>query len=145
MCFNASLVRPANVCHIGQQMSIMDLCFSTFHLYAWLFKSCRSTKFRHRVVFSTLGLYDCQFKPGRSTNCPSGTCLFQPSFLPDILECIHGAVYLFFFFFKFLFLTFVHTVLVLFGFQRGPAHSIECSSVFHNTTQPCGLTELSII
>ena len=68
--FNGSWVRPGNVCHIGQQMSVMDLCFSKFHLYTW------------------------SFKPGRSTNCPLETCLFQPSFLPDILECIRVGVYL---------------------------------------------------
>ena len=92
--FNASLVRPGNVCVIGQRMSVMVLCFSTFHLYPRSFKSCRSTKCPSRSCVFNTQLYACPFKPGRSTNCPSETCLFQPSFLPDILECIHGGVYL---------------------------------------------------
>ena len=100
-------------------MSVMDVCGSTVHwydraMYATQVNICPlwtcvfqhfictpghlshvgQQSVCHVVVFSTLGLYACPFKPGRSTNYPSGTCLLHPSFLPDILECIRGGVYL---------------------------------------------------
>ena len=35
--------------------------FFNISFVPWSFKSCRSTKCRHKVVFSTLGLYACPF------------------------------------------------------------------------------------
>ena len=61
-------------------MSVMDLCFSTFHLYPGHLGNVGQQSAHHRVVFSTLGLYACPFSQAGQQIVHQGPACFNLHF-----------------------------------------------------------------
>ena len=61
-------------------MSVMDLCFSTFQLYPGHLSHVGQQSARHRVVFSTLGLYACPFRQAGQQIVHQGLACFNLQF-----------------------------------------------------------------
>ena len=76
--FNASLVRLGKVCHRSTDVR-HGLVFFNISVVPWSFKSCRSSA-RHRVVFSTLGLYACPYSQAGQQIVHQGLACFNLHF-----------------------------------------------------------------
>ena len=83
------ICRPGNVCHVGQQMSVVDLCLFNISIVRLVNKgSVTESCFQHLIYTLSHLSHVGQQIVHQELAC------FNLHFLTDVLECIHGEVYL---------------------------------------------------